>query len=151
MSRDQSTKSSTQHFNLRHIKEVENMSKFLNVSNHVLTQDQLDDLDRMGFEEVLELPEDLKSRWGNCDPETYQDVCDDIVKYMDDNNIPSAHLAGYPAAVAYMCMTYISMDNMFYFSHTKRVSEEVRNPDGSVTKRNVFKHEGWHQFPWYMA
>lgn len=30
-----------------------------------------------------------------------------------------------------------------YFSYTDRVSTDVHNPDGSVTKTLVFKHLGW--------
>lgn len=30
-----------------------------------------------------------------------------------------------------------------YFSYTDRVSTEIHNPDGSVTKTLVFKHLGW--------
>ena len=29
------------------------------------------------------------------------------------------------------------------YSFTERVSEEVHQPDGTVTKTNVFKHVGW--------
>lgn len=122
------------------------MSKFLNISNHNLTVDQLAEIDQKGWEAV-ELPEDLKKAWGSCNPSNYQEIVNDIVHYMIVNNINSALLAGYSPAVVYACMEYACRTCMFYFAHTERKSVETVQEDGSVVKTNVFKHAGFYQYP----
>ncbi len=118
--------------------------KFLNISNHAMTQDQITELAAKGYE-VTELPQDLKDRWSQCDPETYTALCKEIMDYMDDQEIYEAMLAGYPAAVVYMCVN-ARPGVTFFYAHTKRVSVEEQLADGSVVKRNVFKHEGFHVY-----
>lgn len=116
---------------------------FLNISNHNLTPDQLVELSRLGFD-VKELPADLKARWAQCDPSTYRELVKDIAQYMEDNGISAAHLAGYALAVVAMVMSHPEMD--FYAAHSVRESVEETLPDGSVVKKNVFKHQGFYQY-----
>ena len=50
------------------------MLKLLNVSNHIMGIEQLEEIHAKGYD-LVELPEDLKKRWAQMDPETYGRVC----------------------------------------------------------------------------
>lgn len=122
------------------------MKKILNISNHNLTGEQLKECEERHWE-VVELPEDLKKRWSQCNPGNYEQLCFDIEEYMRGNNIHLAHLAGYPAAVVFMCKYEGFSNIVFYYAQSIRTSVEIPQPDGTVLKQNVFKHEGF--YPYY--
>lgn len=119
------------------------MKKILNVSNHTLGLDQLQELAMLGYQ-VVELPEDLKKEWTQLSPDTYHEVCNRIKKYMVDNHVDATHVAGFPAAVNYFVKNSIVFDN--YYAYSERVSIEEPQPDGSVIKKNVFKHKGFYKY-----
>ena len=123
--------------------EVDIMLKLLNVSNHVMGLEQIKELEEKGYI-IVELPEDLKSRWSQMDPETYARTCNDVVEYAELNGINAMHLAGFPPAVVLICM---DIDRIpLYYAYSERVSIENVKEDGSVEKRNVFKHKGFFRY-----
>lgn len=119
------------------------MKKILNVSNHTLGLDQLQELAMLGYQ-VVELPEDLKKEWAQLSPDTYHGLCNRIKKYMIDNHVDATHVAGFPAAVNYFVKNSIVFDN--YYAYSERVSIEEPQPDGSVIKKNIFKHKGFYRY-----
>ena len=119
------------------------MKRLLNCSNHVMGLDQIKELEEKGYV-IVELPEDLKKRWAQMDPETYGRTCNDIVEWAELNNIEAMHLAGFPAAVVLVCA---DIDRIpLYYAYSERVSIEETLEDGSVVKKNVFKHKGFYQY-----
>lgn len=66
------------------------MKKLLNVSNHVLGLNQLQELQDKGFD-VVELPDNLKSIWGQLTPDNYLSTCNDIVTFAEENGIEGFH------------------------------------------------------------
>ena len=62
---------------------------------------------------------------------------------MVNNGIKYAHLAGFPAAVSYMVS---HMNGEFIYAYSERESVEETQSDGSVIKRNVFKHKGFYYY-----
>lgn len=121
------------------------MSKFLNISNHTLSFEQVEELKAKGFDEIVELPAELKAAWAQCNPESYRDLCKKIKDFMKENGITSAHLAGFPAAVSYMCVKPVR-GTAFFYAFSERVSVEETQADGSVVKKNVFKHKGFFEY-----
>ncbi len=92
----------------------------------------------------LELKDDLKARWAQMDPETYARTCNDVVEYAELNGINAMHLAGFPPAVVLICM---DIDRIpLYYAYSERVSIENVKEDGSVEKRNIFKHKGFYRY-----
>jgi len=119
------------------------MKKLLNVSNHILGMNQIKELEEKGYY-IVELPEDLKTRWAQMDPDSYARTCNDIVEYAELNGVEAMHVAGFPAAVVLICM---DIDRIpLYYAYSERVSVEETLEDGSVVKKNVFKHKGFYRY-----
>ena len=59
------------------------MKKLLNVSNHVMGLEQIAELQEKGYV-IVELPEDLKARWAQMDPETYGRTCNDVIEWAEE-------------------------------------------------------------------
>lgn len=119
------------------------MKKFLNISNHNLTDIQKEDLIKMNFE-VVELPLELKEKWSNLTPENYITVCNEVVDYMMKNEISTAHLSGFIPAVAYLKRVFYNQLD-FYYSFSERVSEE-KEINGTIVKTSKFLHKGWYSY-----
>lgn len=120
--------------------------KVLNVSNHVLTEVQLDDL-RVNWDvdRVIELPDDLKAAWSNLTPDNYRDVCDKILEFSyrcNDTKAVFIHLAGFPAAVNYIAKEHPGC----IYAYSERTSTDIPQPDGTVKKVSVFNHKGFYRY-----
>ena len=115
------------------------MKKILNLSNHNLNTKQIEELNSKCLE-IVELDELDKRLWSQLTPGNYKLITDSIlVKYRVD----FYHLAGFPAAVVYVCN---QMENKCYYAFSERSSVEETQPDGSVIKKNVFKHKGFYLY-----
>lgn len=120
------------------------MRKFLNVSNHRFTDDQLADISNMGLE-LMELPADLKGKWGSMSPETYQDVCKEVNELiLNDPDVEVVHLAGFQPAIVYLLSIY---PGECVYAYSDRIVTEVSQPDGSIKKESTFKHKGFFSYP----
>lgn len=119
------------------------MKKMLNCSNHVLGLNQLKELEEKGYI-VVELSDELKSKWGQLNPENYMSVCNDIVSFMEENDCSGIHLAGFPAAVTLLCLD-LNADVEVVYAYSERNTVEVEI-DGQVVKKSVFTHKGF--FPY---
>lgn len=120
------------------------MKNLLNCSNHVLGMDQLAELQNKGYD-VIELSDDLKKQWSQLNPENYPLVCNSIVEFMEANSCTAIHLAGFPAAVNLLCLD-LQPSVLVLYAYSERASIEVTKEDGSVEKKNIFKHKGF--FPY---
>ena len=129
------------------------MKKILNVQNHSLTVEQVNELANKGFE-VIELPEHLKKEWGNLTPDNYLDVVVEIW-LLEHNNEPIMNyiVSGFSPAVAEMvCMSQdrdiypIGEEPHLYYAYSQRESVEVEQEDGTVIKKSVFKHKGFYRY-----
>lgn len=119
------------------------MLRMLNVSNHVMGLEQLEEIHNMGYD-LIELPDELKARWGQMKPDNYARVCNDIVAWAEENNIQSMHLAGFAPAVVLICM---DIDRIpLYYAYSERVSIDIPQPDGSIKKDSKFKHLGFFKY-----
>jgi hypothetical protein len=129
--------------------------KFFNVMSHDLTEDQRTVVERAGFE-VVELPGDLKQRWGNIPPD-----------------VDPAYIAQLAAAVrcfmteqleAYPSFALIQGEPVLCFNlalmadpvvplvaTTRRESIEVKQSDGSVKKESIFRHVQFRPYKLYHA
>ena len=115
------------------------MKKLLNLSNHKLTDEQVNELLQKAIE-VVELDELDKRLWSQLTPNNYKLIADSILnKYTVD----LYHLAGFPAAVVYVCN---QNQNKCYYAFSERCSIEETQPDGSIVKKNIFKHKGFYLY-----
>lgn len=122
------------------------MKKILNLSNHVLTQEQIAELNGYGYE-IVELSAEDKQRWANLNPDNYEDV---VYRVMEDSDtrydVDAYHIAGFPPAVVNAVCLACTLNMPALYAYSERVSEEVHQPDGTVKKVNVFKHLGFFNY-----
>lgn len=119
------------------------MSKFLNITNHQLTNEQLDEIKRSGYE-IVELPEDLKTTWGQLNVDNWAGVCNDIWNFIVKNNVDTALVAGYAPAMYDISYNMDRAGLTPVYADTARESVETKMEDGSVRKTAVFKHKGFY-------
>ena len=119
------------------------MKKMLNCSNHVLGLNQLKELEEKGYI-VVELSDELKSKWGQLNPENYISVCNDIVNFMEENDCSGIHLAGFPAAVTLLCID-LNADVEVVYAYSERNTVEVEI-DNQVVKKSIFTHKGFYPY-----
>lgn len=119
--------------------------KFLNVTNHKLTPEQLEDLRGI---EVVELPEELKACWGNVTPFNYKALVKELNYYINKefNASDMILVAGFMPAVAELVKILKDKEYNVVYSYTKRVADEKLNDDGTITKVSVFRHQGFYQY-----
>ena len=120
------------------------MKKLLNVSNHILGMNQLKELEERGYV-VIEMPEDLKFKWAQLAPTNYPEVCNEVIQFAEDNQCEAMHLAGFPPAVSLICLD-INKDYPLFYAYSERESIEVTKEDGTVEKKNVFRHKGFFRY-----
>lgn len=114
--------------------------KLLNLSNHALTIEQINELDQQGYNEVVELDQKDKKAWGQLTPNNYKEICDNIMsKYKAD----AIHLAGFPPATVYVA-TIASVPCLYAYSERNCI--ETPLADGSIDKRYIFKHQGFFNY-----
>ena len=119
--------------------------KFLNVTNHKLTAEQLDDLKGI---EVVELPEELKACWGNLTPFNYKSLVKELELYINKefNASDMIMIAGFMPAVVELVRVLKDREYNVVYSYTKRIVEEKYTDVDTVTKTSVFKHQGFYQY-----
>lgn len=118
--------------------------KMLNVSNHKFTEDQMRDLEARGLE-LMELPIELKTKWGSMTPENYKDICDEVKDIaINTPEISVLHVAGFQPAIVYLLSIY---PGEAVYAYSERSVVEVTQPDGSVKKESSFKHKGFFSYP----
>lgn len=120
------------------------MRKMLNISNHVMGVNQLDEIHNLGYD-LVELPDDLKAAWGQLTPQNYPEVCNDILNWAQDNRIEAIHLAGFAPAVNLICLD-VKPEFPVYYAYTARVSVDIPQPDGSIKKESKFTHGGFFRY-----
>ncbi len=129
---------------------------FLNVSNHILTPDQLSEVNKLGME-VMELPDNVKQAWSNVTPSNINRVIDLVIDSTniilstdeslgctsdEDYFIEGVLVAGHPGAVYQLCSKLMADGIKCFYAHTERQSIE-REVNGEVIKTSVFKHKGF--------
>lgn len=115
------------------------MKKLLNLSNHNLTPQQTEELSTLGYQ-AIELNTTDKQAWGQLNPQDYKQICNKILgSYAAD----AYHLAGFPAAVVYVTK---ATTKPCYYAYSVRQSIETVQEDGTVVKKNIFKHQGFYLY-----
>ena len=121
------------------------MKRFLNCTNHPLSDAQTQDLKKhWGVVEIVNLPENLKALWSQIDPEySNLDIALKVVKpiyeFAKSQDINIAMIMGELSA-SYRLIQSLKRDVVIVVATSKRVSQEVTQEDGNVRKVNVFKH-----------
>lgn len=114
--------------------------KILNLSNHVLTTEQVKELKEKGYAEIIELREDHKKLWGQLNPSNYKTISDDILQAYTYDAI---HLAGFLPATVYVAL---KATVHCLYAYSPRVCVETPMPDKTISKQYIFKHLGFYKY-----
>ena len=122
--------------------------RILNVSNHRLTEEQIQII-REYFNpedsvEIVELPDNIREQIRNLPPDISKraEIAANIIDFIEKENIDNVHADG-EAHFIHILINYIYDDyggyvRIFKF-YSKRESVEQTLPNGSVIKRHIFK------------
>ena len=126
------------------------MKKLFNVSNHVLTTEQVkDSINSLGVSKIIELPEEIKKEFANVTPGNLEKIAKNIINFVfeeKDSEDIIIHLAGQQALITLLVNYFTKMNIKTVYSFTKRVSTEKIDENGIVTKTLIFRHEGWYSY-----
>ena len=118
------------------------------VLNHLLGDEQMVDLrETYGVGEVVYLPPELKTIWGNIPPsyneaEIYANVVNPILQWIENLTIPGDLVV----VQGETCATYALAKHLnkkgirCLAACSRRETEEHAMPDGSVQKTSTFRH-----------
>lgn len=113
------------------------MNYLLNVSNHNLTKEQIEELNKRGYQ-VIEMQEKDKLAWGQLNPSNYKEIADRILK---NYGVEAYHVAGFAPAVAY----FVSKADFCFYAYSERKSIE-KEVNGVITKTSIFEHKGFFMY-----
>lgn len=136
------------------------MKKILICLQHELQEKQITELKQLGYDIYLlreENPE-IFNKMANSpsDPEDIRILADEFVNFILRQDIEAVLLPLGSPALMFQIAKYLGEDfwltqkakkqgynplPKFFFAHSTRVSEDVPQPDGTVKKVQVFKHE----------
>lgn len=118
--------------------------KILNLSNHKLTEKQIEELKSVkGFDEIIELDDEDKRIWGQLNPHNYSD---EVKRIMSKYEVNSYHLAGFAPAVVYGVVLADKNGKSALYAYSERKVVESVNEDGSISKNAVFEHKGFFYY-----
>ena len=125
------------------MKEILN---FIN-SNHKITPEQKTHLEELGYKLVEmssanELREELSNLSSDADLEKLAAKCRDVF----EKSLCEAVLLpiGSPVFMATLFSGRLPAKTEYFFSHTDREAVEKELPDGSIEKKMIFMHKGFH-------
>lgn len=121
------------------------MKKLILIFNHKLTREQeADAFDTLMVDEILTLPDHLKTVWNNITPKG--DLCLNEVKTIIEWIKQEASPLDYILVQGDFGATFFVVDYCFkngltpVYATTKRKVAEEKKADGTVEKKSVFKH-----------
>lgn len=112
--------------------------------NHVPTEEQVKDLTQKGFVEIVDPTDQIKKIWSNIDPHLNELSRSKLVNLIVDeilkNKVNAVWIQGENGMVFSIVSKLLSYGIDCYYSTTKRETNEIQMPDGSVQKTSIFRH-----------
>ena len=125
------------------------MQLFL-IFSHKLTEEQIKATTDLRVEKIIYLPEDLQKIWSNVDPigELGTEPLDEIASWLKEhgNEGDFVLIQGEFGATFYLADFCFSSDLVPIYATTKRVSEEIAKSDGTIERRQMFKHVNFRKY-----
>jgi len=118
--------------------------------SHSLTKEQTEDLKRMGVNEFIFMPSDLKEKWSGVPPslESLKDYAEEFISWIKENSKEGDYLIiqGDYGLTAIL-VDFAFRNNLIpIYSTTERIHREVKLPDGSVRMEKLFKHKIFRRY-----
>lgn len=119
--------------------------KLLKILNHNLTEKQLEELkEKWNVTEIVELSEENARKFGQVTKDSYRQVIEDIDKEIKQINPKFMFIQGQMGVIHNLIVLNPGVTPLF--AMTERKSMEKMNPDGKVTKVNVFEHQCFMEY-----
>lgn len=116
------------------------MKKVLVIMNHSLTEGQLEDFSKRGWEpQYLDL--DQKAVWENITPENIEEAINIVTSRFEGDTYL---IQGHPGAVVKFVTLYGGSN--CYYAQSDRISIDVPQEDDSIKKVSQFKHKGFYSY-----
>lgn len=130
--------------------EVKNIKKVLPILSHTLTENQILDLENNhGINEIVNLPNNLKEKWANIEPEGELDdnLADDIIQFIEDNTCEQDYILiqGEFGMTFYLVNSCFNLNRIPIYATSKRSVKEEKEGNKIITKR-VFEHVGFRKY-----
>lgn len=121
------------------------------IFNHTITSlQQTDARSSLAVEQIVEMPEDLKTLWSNIPPESHEirEVLQPIRTWVRQNARQNDYVLIQGDFGACYLMVNFAFENGFtpIYSTTSRIVEEDLHPDGSISLKHRFKHQIFRKY-----
>jgi len=121
------------------------MKKILNTMAHVLTDEQIIDLNNMftqnNISNLRDIDSELFKQLSNINADSsLNDLVNQLLSITKEFDIIILPIGSPAFMFKFARRTKGIMDKNFLFAHSDRISIEKQNEDGTVTKTNIFKH-----------
>ena len=129
------------------------MAKCLIIMNHKPSQEQIKGLEeQFGIKEVLELPDNLRPIWAQIPAEGEvfpEEQITPITRWIGKNAVVGDRIwfQGEAGATVLLRSYCFGRGLTPIYATTRREAVEVENPDGSVTKKSIFRHVNFRYYP----
>ena len=120
--------------------------KVLVILNHTLTEEQVKELNEMGYNEIIYLPNKLKKEFSTLTPDSIMPTLRKIYNHILIEKPDAVIVQGHNTIVAYLWYLCSVRGIKLMYAYSKRVVEEIEKEDGTVEKKVVFKHEGFYDY-----
>lgn len=119
--------------------------KLLKLLNHDLTQEQIDELKNdFNVDEIVTISPDNAKKFAQVTLDNYNDVIASVNAEIKLIKPDCMFIQGQPGVVHNIVNDNPDVVSLFAF--TERVSVDVTNADGTVTKTNIFKHQKFMKY-----
>ncbi|MGC8771100.1 MAG: CRISPR-associated protein Csx20 [Brevinematia bacterium] len=130
------------------------MPKLLVLLNHTLTDEQITEAkEKLKVTEFVEPPIRQKNIWAQMpsDENRHNLFTEEIIRWIKENAAKGDFILVQGEFGATFTIVDFCLKNGFVpiYATSERKAEEVRNPDGSVEKRIVFKHMGFRKYRYW--
>lgn len=123
----------------------EKTMKMLKIMNHNLSDAQMKELkDVWNVDEIVTLSDKGIKSFEQVTAENYNNVINEINREIVEINPDIMLIQGQAGVVHNVINSNPKVTAIFAF--TRRVSKEVQNPDGTVTKTSIFEHQKFMKY-----
>lgn len=130
------------------------MPKLLVLLNHTLTDEQITEAkEKLKVTEIIEPPIRQKNIWSQMPPDENRHnlFTEEIIRWIKESADKGDFILVQGEFGATFTIVDFCLKNCFVpiYATSERKAEEIRNPDGSVEKRIVFKHMGFKKYKYW--
>ena len=118
--------------------------KLLKLLNHDLTQRQINELKNDFVDEIITISSDNAKKFAQVTLDNYNDVIASVNAEIRRVKPDYIFIQGQAGVVHNIVIDNPDVVSLFAF--TQRVSVDITNADGTVTKTNVFKHQKFMKY-----